>query len=104
MSFNEMGKRFYDNAVAHGFYETPGSVGERIALIHSEVSELLEAYRTSNPPCPKIPAITSAEEEMADIIIRVLDMATAQGFDMDKAIELKHAYNVNRPFKHGKAF
>ena len=42
---NELGKEAYDNAAAHGFYDPPPSVPERLCLVHSEVSEALEDYR-----------------------------------------------------------
>lgn len=40
--------------------------------------------------------------ELADIIIRVLDIAAARGVDIDRAVREKMEYNVTRPYKHGK--
>lgn len=40
--------------------------------------------------------------ELADIIIRVADLAGAEGIDLDAAVQRKHAYNVGRPHKHGR--
>lgn len=98
---NEMAKKFYDIAASKGFHDTPGNIGERVALIHSEASELLEAYRNGNPPCTKCPELTSAEEEVADIIVRTLDLSYEFGIDVDKAIAAKVAYNEGRPRMHG---
>jgi len=39
--------------------------------------------------------------ELADIVIRVYDLAGALGIDLDAAIEVKHQYNVGRPYRHG---
>ena len=39
--------------------------------------------------------------ELADIVIRVLDLAEYYGIDMGEAIAQKHAYNLTRPYKHG---
>ena len=41
-AINEAGRRAHDNAVAKGFYEDPPRDLERIALIHSEISEAAE--------------------------------------------------------------
>lgn len=40
--------------------------------------------------------------ELADIVIRVFDMAKAYGIDLADAIEEKMAYNMTRPHKHGR--
>jgi NTP pyrophosphatase (non-canonical NTP hydrolase) len=52
--------------------------------------------------CDKDCPLTCEEEELADIIIRVLDTSKARGIDIGKAVEMKMAYNSGRPFMHGK--
>ena len=39
--------------------------------------------------------------ELADVIIRVLDLAEMLRMDMDHLILVKHMYNDSRPYKHG---
>lgn len=78
--------------------------GEAIALIHQELSEALEGLRQGNPPDDKLPEFTNVEVEMADAVIRIMDMAHAHGWRVAQAIEAKMAYNVDRPHKHGKEF
>lgn len=101
MSLNAMAERVFNIAASKGWHDTPGNIGERIALIHSEASELLEAYRNGNPPCTKCPELTSAQEEVADIIVRTLDLAHEFGIDVDQAVAVKSAYNETRPHRHG---
>jgi NTP pyrophosphatase (non-canonical NTP hydrolase) len=90
----------------HGFWPPEGrNDGELIALIHSEASELLEACRKNKDAVsPHIPAYLLTEEECADIIIRVLDMAFARNWNVAEAIMAKIDFNRGREFKHGKAF
>lgn len=39
--------------------------------------------------------------ELADIVIRVLDLAEQQGIDLEEAMHVKHRFNKNRPHLHG---
>lgn len=69
---------------------------EKIALIHSEVSELLEAVRKDD--------FRNEAEECADILVRLLDYCGACGIDLGEAFTEKMVANYARPFKHGKEF
>jgi len=42
------------------------------------------------------------EDELADTIIRILDLCGYLGIDIDEHINLKMAYNRERPYKHNK--
>jgi len=104
MTFEELQAAAHRNAVEKGFWDSP-NLGEKLALIHGEVSELMEAYRkgTEGEPCGKAD-LTNEEEEFADIALRLMDLAGHRGIDLATAIEKKHAYNLTRPHKHGKLF
>jgi NTP pyrophosphatase (non-canonical NTP hydrolase) len=100
--FNFLQKDTYRAAKEHGWFEEGKfNIGEKLALIHSEVSEVLEAFRYNNPPSEKIADTSSAEEELADVVIRVMDFASHLNFDVARAIVLKHRYNQKREYKHG---
>src|SRR5438309_526984 len=74
---------------AKGFGTIPDeiNVGEKLALIHSEVSEVLQAYRKNKG---------AVESELADIIIRVAHLAGVLGADLEGAITKKFAENDKR--------
>lgn len=77
--------------------------GEALMLIVTEVAEVLEGLRDRNPPSEKIGAagFTQAEEEMADVVIRVMDLCCARNWRVAEAIKAKLEYNRTRPFRHG---
>jgi NTP pyrophosphatase (non-canonical NTP hydrolase) len=91
-------------ALEHGWWEEPRSFGDVIALIHSELSEALEADRHGNPPGEHIPEFSGIEEELADAVIRIMDFAGTKGHRVVQAILAKAAYNKSRPYKHGKLY
>ena len=77
---------------------------EMIALAHSELSEALEALRHGNPPDDKVPEFKGVEAELADGIIRIMDMAAGRGWRVAEALEAKMTYNKGRKPKYGKQF
>jgi hypothetical protein len=70
-------------------------------LIVSELSEALEALRHGNPPDDKIPEFNGAVAELADAVIRAMDMCAARGWPLGEAIVAKHAMNKSRARMHG---
>lgn len=96
----DLGKAAYDNGKAHGF-DPDQHEAIWVALAHSEVSEVLEAYRHHNPISDTILEFSSVEEELADLVIRVLEHSHAKGYDVAGAVLAKMSYNMDRPMKHG---
>lgn len=111
----ELVKQAHANAVEHGFwdewkklkeaeyaaeadwsYEESIEIGNRLMLITDEVSEAHEALRKKDEE--------NFKEELADIVIRVADLAGGLSIDLEAEIKKKMEKNLARPYKHGKAF
>lgn len=119
---NKLSKEIYKNNIEKGFYEKEKNVGEMLCLIHSEVSEALEADRKGRYFEGAIQGVNgwtsdddfvnsfnthvkgTFEEEMADIAIRVMDMCGYKGIDLEEFIKCKLRFNKLRPHKHGKKY
>lgn len=81
-------------AKAKGWWGWRRNDGELIALMHSELSEALEAMRNRAKK-------EEIAEELADCCIRIFDFCGARGIDLQKAIKEKIEKNRNRPYRHG---
>jgi NTP pyrophosphatase (non-canonical NTP hydrolase) len=87
-------------------------IARACANFHGEVSELWEAFRTGKleQPCDKAEkmrelcnghALSCEREEVADILIRVLDYAARRNIDVAQAVYIKNLYNASREYRHG---
>lgn len=101
--FGELQKKIHDTNVERGFWSPPASTedGTKLALIHAEVSEALEAIRDGNPPDKHVPAMDSVVVELADVVIRVMDLCEYHKWPLAEAILEKAKVNLRRPWKHG---
>lgn len=99
-------KRIHENSVKKGFYDDPvvlDKVAAKIALIHSEGTEVLEALRKNH-------GVEAVTEEIVDILIRTLDLhdwLVGLGLatdNIDSILHSKMEKNESRPPKHGHAW
>jgi NTP pyrophosphatase (non-canonical NTP hydrolase) len=111
MSLDLMAQKIHLNATEKGFWDymyldvEPKAdpfifYAKQIAMIHSEATEVLEAMR-------KTKGQDQVVEELADIIIRVLDLyggLKIQGQvqdSLDLVMDIKMRKNTERPRLHG---
>jgi len=100
VAFNDVAETVHDTAVEKGWWDDNREDGTCIALMHSELSEALEALR-NNAVSDKLPEFHGVEEELADTIIRIMDYAEHNNLRVAEALEAKVKYNKNRTYKHG---
>lgn len=101
----ETGESLLDKSYA------PYVIATKMLLIGTEISEAVEGYRKDLMD-DKLPHRSMVEVELADALIRILDLAGALNCDLDGAIREKREFNKtrsdhkveNRVKKNGKKF
>lgn len=96
----------HETAISKGFWDgsiNHDKIGNKLALVHSEVTEVLEAIRKNK-------GSKEVVEEMADVLIRLLDIYAAMRngelitHSLDDELRLKMEKNLSRPKLHGNLF
>lgn len=82
----------------------PCNIDRQMFLIVSEVVEGHDAIRNGDTMDDKLPHRKGAEVELGDAVLRIMNFAKHQGYDVAAAIIEKTTFNANRPHLHGKAF
>lgn len=124
-NLTELRDKIHDNSRQKGFWDEPRNIGEALMLIVTELSEALESHRKTG----KIKHLDvmvkkamnemeedefkehfaimvkdSFEDEMADSIIRILDLCGGLDIDIEWHIVAKMKYNATRSKLHGKKY
>jgi NTP pyrophosphatase (non-canonical NTP hydrolase) len=112
MSIRDLQIEVQANAITKGWYDVPTSVGEQLALLHCEVSEATEEARRHETKLEYTEMVVGETIlkpcgfgiELADVVLKALEIAAREGIDLEEQIARKHAYNKTRPYRHGKRF
>lgn len=133
LTISKLVEEAYDHAATSGFWDASHvrsyaqaasfmtndvcrEISSRLMLIVSEAAEAMEDAR-SNPVAAFMPSSNLLPDlngvrhkpegfgsELADIVIRVADLAGGMGLDLEQEIRAKLEHNKTRPRMHGKAF
>ena len=118
VKLNELSKVIHDIAISKGFWDKPSETGTLLMLVTSELPEALEADRKGKYADTKshfdsnLDYIESFEanikdtfeDELADALIRILDICGSRKINISQHVLLKLKYNQTRPYKHGKKY
>ena len=131
MTINDWVEKCHKIAREHGWWDEDESIGQKIALMHAELSEALEQARDGRPgvwyecaksglaccepncDCSRGGTCATDDKkakpegiyvELVDCVIRIFDYLGHEGADVEAIMAEKCAYNETRPYRHGKKF
>lgn len=130
VNINETAAKIHRTAKQHGFWNKERNFGEMLMLVTSELAEALEEDRAGRPLvwakctecgesrmfsnwpegpngwlCHGLPLKPEgAAVELADALIRILDMMHSTKVDIEEVIRIKMNYNDTREHMHGKSY
>lgn len=94
-----------------GFYDggLDQSIDQKLLLAIGELVEAQNELRNGRAPAELFESPNGLKPEgfgieLADAVIRIMDLAEYWGIDLEYCMTLKHEYNRSRPHKHNKAF
>ncbi len=94
----------HETACSKGWYDPPATFGERIAMMHCELSEAIEEHRL-NGACASVRYSGGKPEgvpiELADVLIRIFDACAYYHIDLSDALLRKMVHNQSRTHRHG---
>ena len=109
MNYNDLAAKAHENAVKHGFWERKLSNEHCLCLVLTEVCEAVEADRKGNHAdydgYAKMPnkqigfekfIKSSVEDELADVAIRLADLAGALGINFDKMLPCRYYWAYSK--------
>jgi NTP pyrophosphatase (non-canonical NTP hydrolase) len=94
-NIDELVELCHEKARANHWWDKERNFGELIALIHSEVSEAMEGYRTDKLD-EHIQHHQSVTVELADALVRIFDLAGGFNLPLGLAFAEKLKYNQDR--------
>jgi hypothetical protein len=124
---NGLANECHETARSKGFWErsTGNNIGEKLMMVVSEIAEAHDEYRAGHAiglieyehPAAALAADRRTRNpedadrnpgkpvgfpiELADALIRILDLAAGLGIDIEEAIRIKMDFNTTRPHRHG---
>jgi len=122
MELNKLRDDIFALATKQGFHGVDekgvnqDDLSRKLMLVVSELAEAQEAERSGRKPLGNFviypvptgsdfePFRGTIEEEIADAVIRLADIAGMIGMNLDWWVEAKMEYNRQRPYKHGKEY
>lgn len=116
----DMTQEVWDFLQDKGWLDTNHSFSELMVLLHTEISEAVEAYRkwgmethdvvvfyapdpeTGYPGAGGVPKPEGVGPEMADLLVRLLHTCRRLNVDLVEEFRRVMEHNRQRPFRHGK--
>lgn len=109
IDLNALAIQTHANSIRRGFCDgqrpEPAQAMAFVALIMTELAEIVEELRLENPqvefsysPIGKPEGI---ENELVDVILRTLDLGRMYGLNLEAALKMKADYNDKRPMGYG---